>query len=152
MTTKRALKTLQETIEQMDLADQQILRFVDILYELNRQIDSMLESKNVSVHERVSKDLLLTQTPIKPGSVEITLDGNVVDPNLYSVNYYTGQITANNAPQDAVIEATYTVLGLADQIKALLAVMELTPQDFINKKTLYERAISWIEINFGEPT
>lgn len=152
MTTKRALKTLQETIEQMDLADQQILRFVDILYELNRQIDSMLESKNVSVHERVSKDLLLTQTPIKPGSVEITLDGNVVDPNLYSVNYYTGQITANNAPQDAVIEATYTVLGLAEQIKALLAVMELTPQDFINKKTLYERAISWIEINFGEPT
>lgn len=152
MTTKRALKTLQETIEQMDLADQQILRLVDILYELNRQIDSMLESKNVSVHERVSKDLLLTQTPIKPGSVEITLDGNVVDPNLYSVNYYTGQITANNAPQDAVIEATYTVLGLAEQIKALLAVMELTPQDFINKKTLYERAISWIEINFGEPT
>lgn len=154
MVTKRALSHLQSLLDLTERADTQIAALASTLRAVNAQIDAVLDDEDLEVSETLTEvatgneeRFILSRSPVITGSVELRVNGNLVDAAAYAVDTAANAIVPLVAiPAGAEIVATYRVAGLRSQIVELMATMpELTAQQFLDRKAAYETAIAWIE-------
>jgi len=152
--TKRALSHLQSLLDLTERADTQITALARTLRAVNMQIDEVMEEEDRDIHEVLAEAatgiegrFVLSRSPVIAGSVELRVNGNLVDDTAYTVDIAANAVVPTVAvPAGAEITATYRITGLQSQIMELMATMpELSAQQFLDRKAAYETAIAWIE-------
>jgi len=155
MSTRRALSHLQSLVELDERASKQVAALAATLKQVIAQIDAILDDSDEQVAEVLvdnsvgdEKELRLSRTPVKRGTVILYVNEKVVAEEQYEIE---GEkiIPINKVPSNIQIRAEYVVEGLKTQSAALLAQMDdLDAGYFIERKGMYRQAINWIEENF----
>lgn len=157
MATKRAMEHLQALVELDERAGIQLTALAGTLKQVIAQMDAILNDADLAVSETLAEQttgketqFALSRTPVKAGSVNLSLGGTTVAKAGFAVagNLVTPKVAV---PAGKTLRADYVVLGLKTQTADLMTGMDdLDAGRFLARKALYQQAIQWIEQNAGK--